>query len=174
MTEPLGDKERELRRRAHEAEREVEGLQTSRALKALRATLGGEKAAEELAAIDERVSDLTNEALRLEAEAAKARSDAELRLSEKERRNLREAQGQEERIREVTGTRRQLMIDAGALDASPGSEEIAQVALRVEEEMRRRFGEEAQWRLDADDAEFGLEMRGGRPRPKTRPAETSS
>ena len=110
----------------------------------------------------------------MEAEAAKARSDAELRLSENERRKLREAQGQEERIREVTGTRRQLMIEAGALGTSPGSEEMAQIALRVEEEMRRRFGEEAQWRLDADDAEFGLEVRGGRPRPETRPTETSS
>jgi hypothetical protein len=174
LTEPLNDKERELGRRAHEAEREVEELQTGRALKALKATLGGEKAAEELAAIDDRVSDLTNEALRLEAEAAKERSDAELRLSENERRKLREAQGQEERIREVTSTRRQLMIDAGALGTSPGSEEMAEIALRVEEEMRRRFGEEAQWRLDADDAEFGLEMRGGRPRPENRPTEPSS
>ncbi len=110
----------------------------------------------------------------MEAEAAKARSDAELRLSENGRRKLREAQGQEERIREVTGTRRQLMIDAGALGASPGSEEMAEIALGVEEEMRRRFGEEAQWRMDADDAEFGLEVRGGWPRPEDRPAETSS
>jgi hypothetical protein len=174
LTEPLDDEERELRRRARKAEREVEELQTGRALKALQATLGGEKAAEELAAIDERVSDLTNEALRLEAEAAKERSDAELRLSENERRKLREAQGPEERIREVTSTRRQLMIDAGALGASPGSEEMAEIALRVEAEMRRRFGEEAQWRMDADDAEFGLEMGGGRPRPENRPAEPSS
>jgi len=110
----------------------------------------------------------------LEAEAAKARSDAELRPSENERRKLREANGREGRIREVTGTRRQPMIEAGALGASPGSEEMAEMALRVEEGMRRRFGEEAQWRMDADDAEFGLEMRDGRPRPENRPTETSS
>jgi hypothetical protein len=174
LTEPLNDEERELRQRAHEAEREVEELQTDRALKALKATLGGQKASEELATIDERVSDLTNEALRSEAEAAKERADAELHLSEDERRKLREAQGSEERIREVTSTRRQLMIEAGALSASPGSEEMVEIALRVEDQMCRRFGVEAQWRMAADDAEFGLEMHGGRPQPESRPPEPCS
>jgi hypothetical protein len=173
LTEPLNDKERELRQRAHEAKSDAEELQTSRVLKALKATLGGEQAAEELAAIDERVSDLTNDALDLETKAEKERSDAELRLSEEERRKLRETQGTEERLREITSTRRQLMIDAGALGASPGSEEMAEIALRVEDEMRRRFGEEAEWRMPADDADFGLEMHGGPPQPESRPTDTT-
>ena len=114
MTDPLTDKERELKRRADEVEGEVDRLSVDRALLAIKATLGGERAAEELAALDERMSDLTDEALRLEAEDAKARADAESRQPEDKRSELRKEQGPEERILEITNTRRQLMIDAGA------------------------------------------------------------
>ena len=164
MSDPLTDKERELKRHADDIEGEADRLSVDRALLAIKATFGGERAAEELAALDERVSGLTDEALRLEAEAAKARADAESRKPEDKRDELREKQGTEERILEITNTRRQLMIDAGALGVPPGSEEILKIAFRVEEQMRRRFGEEAQWRMPVDDAEFGVEWRDGRPR----------
>jgi hypothetical protein len=161
LTEPLTDKERELRQRAREAEREAEGLSGDRARLALKATLGRQKTIEELAALDAHVQDLTEEAVRSEAQAAKVRSDAELRRSEDERSKLRQAQGLEERIREVANARRQLMIDAGARGASPGSMAMLEIALHVEDQMRQRFGEEAEWRVSADDAEFGLERRDG-------------
>ena len=162
MTEPLSDKERELKRRADEVKSEADGLSVDRALLAVKTTLGSESAAEELHALDERVSDLTDEAVALEAQAAKARSDAELRKPEEERRALEERQGSEERIREVTNTRRQLMVEAGGLEVSPGSEEVLRIAVEVEDRMRERFGEEAQWRMSADDAEFGVEWHDGR------------
>jgi len=149
-------------------------LSVDRALLAIKATLGGEQAGEELAALDERVSNLTDEALRLEAESAKERSDAELRQPEGKRRELRENQGQEERILEITNTRRQLMIEAGALGTFPGCKEMLEIALRVEEQMRERFGEEAQWRMSADDAEFGVEWRDGQLRAGRLPEEPSS
>jgi hypothetical protein len=174
LTDPLTDKERELKRHADEVESEADGLSVDRALLAIKATLGGEQAAEELAALDERVSDLTDEAVRLEAQAAKARSDAELRKPEDERSALKEQQGTEERIVEVTRTRRQLMIDAGALGTFSGSKEMLEIALRVEEQMRERFGEEAKWRLSADDAEFGVEWRDRQLRAKRLPEEPSS
>jgi hypothetical protein len=174
LTDPLTDKERELKRRADELKSEADQLSVDRALLAIKATLGGEQAAEELAALDERVSNLTDEALRLEAEGAKERSDAELRQPEDKRRELRENQGLEERILEITSTRRQLMIDAGALGTPPGCKEMLEIALRVEEQMRERFGEEAQWRLSADDAEFGVEWRDGQLRAKRLPEEPSS
>jgi hypothetical protein len=161
LTDPLTDRERELRRHADNVESEADGLALDRALLAIKATLGGERAAEELAALDERVSDLTDEALLLEAQAAKERSDAELRLPENERNEVRGEQGPERRILEITGTRRQLMIDGGAQGVAPGSGDMLKIALRVEEQMGRRFGEEAQWRMPADDAEFGLEWRDG-------------
>ena len=162
MTEPLSDKERELKRRADEVKSEADGWSVDRALLAVKTTLGSESAAEELHALDERVSDLTDEAVALEAQAAKARSDAELRKPEEERRALEERQGSEERIREVTNTRRQLMVEAGGLEVSPGSEEVLRIAVEVEDRMRERFGEEAQWRMSADDAEFGVEWHDGR------------
>ena len=162
MTEPLSDKERELKRRADEVKSEADGLSADRALLAVKTTLGSESAGEELHALDERVSDLTDEAVALEAQAAKARSDAELRKPEEERRALEEQQGSEERIREVTNTRRQLMVEAGGLEVSPGSEEVLRIAVEVEDRMRERFGEEAQWRMSADDAEFGVEWHDGR------------
>jgi hypothetical protein len=174
LTDPLTDKERELKRQADDIEGEADRLSVDRALLAIKATLGGERAAEELAALDGRVSDLTDEALRLEAEAAKARADAESRQTEDKRSELRKEQGPEERILEITNTRRQLMVDAGALGFSPGSEEMFEIALRVEEQMRRRFGEEAQWRMPADDAEFGVEWRDGRLLEQRLPEEPSS
>jgi hypothetical protein len=161
LTEPLTDKERELKRHADQVEGEADRLSVDRALLAIKATIGSERAAEELGALDERVSDLTDEAVRLEAQAAKARSDAELRKPENERSALKEQQCSEERILEVTNTRRHLMIDAGAFDISPGSEEMLEMARDVEDRMRRRFGEEAQWRMLADDAEFGVECHEG-------------
>jgi uncharacterized protein with PhoU and TrkA domain len=161
LTEPLSGKEHQARQRANEVEGEVESLTVARALLAIKATLGSDRAAEELSALDDRVSNLTEEAVRLEAQAAKARSDAELRKPADERGALKEQQGLEERILEVTNTRRQLMIDAGALSVSPGSEEMLEIALGVEDRMRGRFGEEAQWRMPADDAEFGVEWRDG-------------
>ena len=171
MTDPLTDKERELRRHADNIEGEADGLTLDRALLAIKATLGGERAAEELAALDERVSGLTDEALRLEAEAAKERSNAELRLPENERDEIREEQGQERRILEITGTRRQLMIDSGAEGVAPGSGDMLKIAFRVEEQMGRRFGDEAQWRMPADDAEFGLEWRDGMLRAQRPPGD---
>jgi hypothetical protein len=161
LTEPLSGKEHEARQRADEVEGEVESLTVDRAFLAIKATLGSERAAEELSALDDRVSNLTDEAVRLEAQAAKARSDAELRKPEDERSALKEEQSSEERILEVTNTRRQLMIDAGALGISPGGEEMLEIALSVEDRMRRRFGEEAKWRMATDDAEFGVEWREG-------------
>jgi hypothetical protein len=171
MSEPLSDRERETRRRASEVGRESDALSVDRAFLAIKATLGSERAAEELGALDDRVSELTEEALRLEAQAAKARSDAELRQPEEVRRTLREEQGTEERILEVTRARRQLMIEAGAQGAPPGSEEMIRIALDVEDRMRRRFGEEAQWRMPEDDAGFGLEWRDGRPRAAPPPVQ---
>jgi hypothetical protein len=162
LTEPLSDKERELKRRADEVKSEADGLSIDRALLAVKTTLGSERAAEELHALDEGVSNLTDEAVALEAQAAKARSDAELLKPEEERRALEERQGSEERIREVTNTRRQLMVEAGGLEVSPGSEEMLRIAVEVEDRMRERFGEEARWRMSADDAEFGVEWRDGR------------
>jgi len=162
LTEPLSDKERELERRADEAKSEADGLSVDRALLAVKTTLGSERAAEKLAALDEGVRDLTEEAVALEAQAAKARSDAELRKPKDERRALKEGQGSEERIREVTNTRRQLMVEAGGLEVSPGSEEMLRIAVEVEDRMRGRFGEEARWRMPADDAEFGVECHEGR------------
>ncbi len=161
MTEPLSDRERELKQRAQEAEQKTGELSKDRARLALKAMLGGERSAEELAALDERVSDLKDEALRLETEAAKERTNEELRRPEDERRELLEAQGLEERVQQITYTRRQLMVDAGALGATPGSEEMVRMALRVEDQMRRRFGEDVKWRSSVDDAEFGLEWRDG-------------
>jgi len=161
VTDPISDKERELKRRADEVKSEADGLSVDRALLAIKATLGDDRAAEERGAIDERVSELTEEAVRLEAQAAKARSDAESRKPEVERSALKEQQSSEERILEVTNTRRQLMIDAGALGISPGSEEMLEIALDVEDRMRRRFGEEVRWRMSADDAEFGVESHDG-------------
>jgi hypothetical protein len=174
LTDPLTDKERELKRHADKVESEADRLSVDRALLAIKATLGSEQAAEELAALDERVSNLTDEALRLEAQAAKERSDTALRQPEDKRSELREKQGPEERILEITNTRRQLMIDAGALGTSPGSKEMLEIALRVEEQMRQRFGEEAQWRMPADDAEFGVEWRDGQLRAGRLPDEPSS
>jgi hypothetical protein len=162
LTEPLSGKEHELQRRADEAKSEADGLSVNRALLAIKATLGSERAAEELHELDEGVSDLTEEALALEAQAAKARSDAELRKPKDERRALEERQGSEERILEVTRTRRQLMVEAGALEVSPGSEEMLRIAVEVEDRMRERFGGEARWRMAADDAEFGVEWHDGR------------
>ena len=161
MTEPLSGKEHEARQRANEVEGEMESLSVDRAFLAIKATLGSEQAAEELSELDDQVRNLTDEAVRLEAQAGKARSDAELVKPEDERRALKERQGLEERILQVTNTRRQLMIDAGALSISPGSEEMLEIALGVEDRMRGRFGEEAQWRMPADDAEFGVEWRDG-------------
>jgi hypothetical protein len=171
LTDPLTDKERELRRHADNVESEADGLALDRALLAVRATLGGERAAEELAALDERVSGLTDEALRLEAEAAKERSNAELRLPENERNEIREEQGLERRILEITRTRRQLMIDGGAQGVAPGSGDMLKIARRVEEQMGRRFGEEAQWRMPTDDDEFGLEWRDGALRAQRPPGD---
>ena len=162
MTEPLSDKEHELQRRADEVKSEADGLSVDRALLAVKAALGSERANEELAALDEGVSDLTDEAVALEAQAAKARSDAELRKPKDECRALEERQSTEERIREVTNTRRQLMVEAGGLEVSPGSEEMLRIAIEVEDRMRARFGEEARWRMSADDAEFGVERHDGR------------
>jgi hypothetical protein len=107
LTEPLSGKEHQARQRANEVEGEVESLTVARALLAIKATLGSDRAAEELSALDDRVSNLTEEAVRLEAQAAKARSDAELRKPADERGALKEEQGLEERILEVTNTRRQ-------------------------------------------------------------------
>ncbi len=162
MSEPLTDKEHKLKRHADQVEGEADRLAVDRALLAIKATLGSKQAAEELGALDERVSDLTDEAVSLEAQAAKARSDAELRKPENERNALKEQQCSEARILGVTNTRRQLMIDAGALSIPPGSEEMLEIALDVEDRMRGRFGEEAQWRLPTDDAEFGVEWHDGR------------
>ena len=119
MSDPLTDKERELRRRADEVEGEANRLSVDRALLAIKATLDSERATEEPAALDERVNDLTDEAVRLEAQAAKARLDAESRKPENERSAIRGQQSSEERVLEATNTRRQLMIDAGAFDISP-------------------------------------------------------
>ena len=161
MTEPLNDREHELKQRAQDVERKTDELSKDRVSRALKAMLGGKRSKEELAALDERVSDLKDEALRLETEAAKERTHEELRLSEDERSGLVETQELEERVKQITGTRRQLMIDAGALRATPGSEEMVEIALRVENQMNHLFGEEAKWRLSTDDAEFGLEWRDG-------------
>jgi septal ring factor EnvC (AmiA/AmiB activator) len=161
LTEPLSDRERELRQRAQEVEQKTGELSKDRVGLALKAMLGGEQSAEELAALDERVSDLKDKGLRFETEAAKERTDEELRRSEAERKRLLETQGLEERVRQITNTRRQLMIDAGALGETPGSADMVEIALRVEYQMHQRFGEEAKWRLSADDAEFGLEWRDG-------------
>ncbi len=171
MTDPLTDEERELKRHADNIESEADGLSLDRALLAIKATLGGERAAKDLAALDERVSNLTDEALHLEAEAAKERSNAELHLPENERNEIREEQGPEKRILEITSTRRQLMIDGGAQGIAPGSGDMLKIALRVEEQMGRRFGEEAQWRMPADDAEFGLEWRDGALRAQRLPGD---
>jgi hypothetical protein len=161
VSEPLSDKEKRVRQFASEVESEADELSVERAFLAIKATLGSERAAEELSALDDRVSSLTDEAIGLEAQAAKERSDAELRQPEYVRRALREKQESEERILEVTNTRRQLMIDAGALGIAPGSEEMLKIAISVEDRMRRRFGEEAQWHMPVDDAEFGVEWRDG-------------
>jgi hypothetical protein len=120
------------------------------------------------------VSNLTEETLRLEAEAAKERSDAELSQPEDKRNELREKQGLEERILEITNTRRQLMIDAGALSVSHGSKEMLEIAFCVEEQLRQRFGEDAQWRMSADDDEFGVEWHDGQLRVQQRPEEPAS
>jgi hypothetical protein len=66
LTEPLSGKEHEARQRADEVEGEVESLAVDRAFLAIKATLGSERAAEELSALDDRVSNLTDEAVRLE------------------------------------------------------------------------------------------------------------
>jgi uncharacterized protein with PhoU and TrkA domain len=162
LSDPLTDKERELRRRADEVEGEANRLSVDRALLAIKATLDSERATEEPAALDERVNDLTDEAVRLEAQAAKARLDAESRKPENERSAIRGQQSSEERVLEATNTRRQLMIDAGAFDISPGSEEMLEMALDVEDRMRGRFGEEAaQWRMPFGDAMFGVKRHDG-------------
>lgn len=102
MTEPLTDRERKLQQRAQEIQQETGELSKDRVPLTLKATLGGEQATERLTALDDRVRDLKDEALRVQAEAAKERTDEELRRPADERSRLRETQELEERVRQIT------------------------------------------------------------------------